>query len=89
MYQINFNISSTGRPRRLIRSGSGVVSCTMCTRLESQLYRMLIIVAVCQIVQKCAYTYLCIPVNIKHLPISGSMLGQRRRRWTNIDPALG
>ena len=29
------------------------------------------------------------PENASHSPIAVSMLGQRRRRWTNIDPALG
>ena len=29
------------------------------------------------------------PENASHSPIAGSMLGQRRRRWANIDPALG
>ena len=29
------------------------------------------------------------PANTIHCPIVGSMLGQRRRRWTNIEPALG
>ena len=29
------------------------------------------------------------PVNTKRWPNAGSMLVQRRRRWTNIEPALG
>ena len=29
------------------------------------------------------------PANTIHCPIVGSMLGQRRRRWINIEPALG
>ena len=30
-----------------------------------------------------------IPANMIHLPNIGPMLGQRRRRWTNIGPVLG
>ena len=26
---------------------------------------------------------------MRHSPIVGSMLGQRRRRWTKIEPAMG
>ena len=29
------------------------------------------------------------PANTVQCPIVGSMLGQRRRRWTNIETALG
>ena len=29
------------------------------------------------------------PANTIDCAIVGSMLGQRRRRWTNIEPALG
>ena len=29
------------------------------------------------------------PAGTRHRPDDGSMLGQRRRRWTNIDPSLG
>ena len=29
------------------------------------------------------------PANTKHCPNADSMLGQRRRRWTNIDAGLG
>ena len=29
------------------------------------------------------------PANSKHLPNAVSMLGQRRRRWANIETALG
>ena len=29
------------------------------------------------------------PVNTIHRPNVGSMLGQRRRRWPNIEPTLG
>ena len=29
------------------------------------------------------------PVNTRRSPNAGSMLGQRRRRWANIEPALG
>ena len=37
----------------------------------------------------CLDRYIGVPANTIHCPIVGSMLGQRRRRWTNIDPALG
>ena len=30
-----------------------------------------------------------IPANTRHSPNVGSMLGQRRRRWTIIEPTLG
>ena len=30
-----------------------------------------------------------LPANTRHPPNAGPMLGQRRRRWTNIGPALG
>ena len=30
-----------------------------------------------------------LPANTKHWPNAGSMLGQRRRRWSNNKPALG
>ena len=29
-----------------------------------------------------------VPANTRHSAKAGSMLGQRRRRWTNIQPAL-
>ena len=29
------------------------------------------------------------PAKTRHGPDAGSMLGQRRRRWPSIDPALG
>ena len=28
------------------------------------------------------------PTNMRHRAIVGSMLGQRRRRWANIDPTM-
>ena len=31
----------------------------------------------------------CHPASTRHFPIVGSMLGQRRRRWTNTDLTLG
>ena len=32
---------------------------------------------------------LAIPVNTTHRPDDGSMVAQRRGRWSNIEPALG
>ena len=37
---------------------------------------------------KCAILTLY-PANMRNYPIPGLMLGQRRRRCTNIDPAMG
>ena len=35
------------------------------------------------------YKLIHYPANMKHSPIVGSMLDQRRRRWTNIEPTMG
>ena len=37
---------------------------------------------------KLSFTYSAIPANTGHSPNAVSMLGQRRRRWTNIETAL-
>ena len=34
-------------------------------------------------------SFLGIPANMRLSPNVGTMLGQRRRRWTNIEPTLG
>ena len=38
--------------------------------------------------QSCTLTVRIFPANTIHSPIVGSMLGQRRRRWPSIEPAL-